>query len=174
MSIQGNVNQLLSVAGMLYTQTASYEEYKGREQYIRNLKRKEAGEKRTERRGIDTQLEMLPETREAQTAYETHGGSYLKKRAERAYSTDTQLFPSYGRDPMEYVSQMGVDLPSTGADRRTITQLSRATGLSRGESATVLRQAHEQRRKARPAQTATPTTPATPTTATPEPREEDR
>ena len=159
MSIQGNVNQLLSVAGMLYTQTAGYEERKGRETYFRGLKRKEEKEKRLGKvrgEGWDTELEWSPETTEALDAYTQYGGRELRRRAERAFTSDPQLFPDYRDNPEEWVRQMGVEIPSTGANRRTIRELSRATGMSRGQSATYLRQIHETRG---PAMTAPQTTP---------------
>lgn len=132
MNIQASINQGLSIASMLYTQT---DKYQGQQEFKREKREAEVAQREKQIGRVIG--EDTPEITAASREYELTGNRRAYRKALRRQS-DIH-FENGG-----YLGDYGIDLVSSGGNREVIRQIQEATGYSRGKSAALLRA--EQRR----------------------------
>jgi hypothetical protein len=129
MNIQASINQGLSIASMLYTQT---DKYKGEQEFKREKRETEVAQREKQignMIGVDN-----PEVDAAAREYALTG---RRKAYRKALARQTDEF---GLEQGEYsLLDFGVDITGSGSNRELISQIQQTTGYSRGRSAAILR-----------------------------------
>ena len=134
MNIQASINQGLSIASMLYTQT---DKYQGQQEFKRE-KREAEVEQRKKKIGKVIGADD-PEVEAASREYELTGNH-------RAYIKALRRQSDIHFENGGFLGDYGIDVVGSGGNREIITQIQDVTGYSRGKSAALLRAAQRRER----------------------------